>query len=306
MGASTELIKQKLPEIIAFAELGEFIYAPVKTYSSGMYMRLGFACSTIINPEILLVDEILAVGDARFQRKCIERIHQIQGEGKTIAIVSYDKATIESICTRAVLLWHGNMLFDGNPKTAFQIYDRLMEDVHLHDRPEQVVAEVLRVSKLAPPERLPDHARVIEGVKVRGEILQHNGARLAKISCDLNLLKATEQPITVGFQIRHQTQGRVFGSNTRSTLLSSSGQLARLNKPGPISITWTYDCSMLSSGIYDVDVCVSDYDISYVHDLIGGAFNFTIENPSDVSNHDNNMVELNCVNFEINGPKLHH
>lgn len=299
MGASSELIREKLPEIIAFAELGDFIHAPVKTYSSGMYMRLGFACSTIINPEILLVDEILAVGDSRFQRKCIDRIHQIQAENKTIAIVSHDQATIEGICSRAIFLWRGKVIYDGSPKTAFQIYERLMSDAHLHDKPEEVAEEVLRVNKLAPPSQLSPAVRVIEGLRISGGLLEVNGKRHVEVVCDLKVLKPCDPPITIGFQIRHRTQGRVYGTNTKIMPNLTHTQRADLGQPGALRVKWVYDCTMLSSGIYDVDVCVSDYEITQVHDLVGGAFEFHITHPIDLENHDKNLIELKNTDFSI-------
>lgn len=300
MGATSELIRQKVGEIIDFAELGDFIHAPVKTYSSGMYMRLGFACSTIINPEILLVDEILAVGDSRFQRKCIDRIHKIQAEGRTIVMVSHDKATIQSICSRALFLWKGRLVFDGAPNTAFQIYERLTEDGHLHDKPEQVVEEVLRVNKLAPPSDQSAATRVVADVEVSGGLREVVGKRYIEIACNFTLLKPSDLPVTIGFQIRHRTQGRVYGTNTKFMPNLSASQREALGTAGHKTLKWAVDGTLLSSGTYDVDICISDFEISCVHELIGGAFGFQISNPTDPENHDKNLIELTGVSFEIN------
>ena len=100
-------------EIVAFSELGEFIDNPVKHYSSGMYVRLGFAVAVHIDPDILIVDEVLAVGDAAFQKKCLDRIGDFQQQGKTILFVSHSAQLVEQLCTRAVLLSHGQVIFDG-------------------------------------------------------------------------------------------------------------------------------------------------------------------------------------------------
>jgi ABC-type polysaccharide/polyol phosphate transport system ATPase subunit len=123
MGVPKKTISKKLDQIIAFAELGDFIKAPLKTYSSGMYMRLGFACATIIEPNILLIDEILAVGDARFQSKCLDLITEIQSQKNTIAMVSHERSMIEKMCSRAIFLWHGQVRFEGDCSTAFDIYN---------------------------------------------------------------------------------------------------------------------------------------------------------------------------------------
>ena len=299
MGASKELIREKIPEIIAFAELGDFIHAPVKTYSSGMYMRLGFACSTIINPEILLVDEILAVGDARFQRKCIDRIHTIQAEGKTIVIVSHDRATIEDICSRAVFLWRGQLVFDGAPSTAFQIYETLMASPHLHDKPKEVVEEVLRVNKLTASNSSGVSERIIEDIEVTGGLIEKDGKRHVEIKCGFRQLKPSDPPPTVGFQIRSRTQGRVYGNNTKSHADTKGDSRTILGTQGRIQVRWTYDCSQLSSGTYSVDVCLSNFEITLVYEFLLDAFGFHIVNPAEELNHDKNLVELDNVDFQI-------
>ena len=102
-------------EIVEFSELGAFIDNPVKHYSSGMYVRLGFSVAVHIDPDILIVDEVLAVGDAAFQKKCIDRIREFQQRGKTILFVSHSAGLVEELCSRAVLLSHGRVLFDGPP-----------------------------------------------------------------------------------------------------------------------------------------------------------------------------------------------
>ena len=299
MGASKELIREKIPEIVAFAELGDFIHAPVKTYSSGMYMRLGFACSTIINPEILLVDEILAVGDARFQRKCIDRIHTIQAEGKTIVMVSHDKGTIQDICSRAVFLWKGRLVYDGAPETAFQIYETLMASPHLHDKPKEVVEEVLRVNKLKAPNSSGVSERIIEDIAVTGGLIEKDGKRHVEIKCSFRQLKPSDPPPTVGFQIRSRNQGRVYGNNTKSHVDTKSESRATLGSLGRIQVQWTYDCSQLSSGTYSVDVCLSNFEITLVYEFLLDAFGFHIVNPAEELNHDKNLVELDNVDFQI-------
>ena len=299
MGASKELIREKLTEIVEFAELGDFIHAPVKTYSSGMYMRLGFACSTIINPEILLVDEILAVGDARFQRKCLDRIHKIQTEGKTIVIVSHDRATIQEICSRAVFLWRGRIVYDGAPEIAFQIYDRMQTDGHLHDQPEKVVEEVLRTSQLAFANVQSTEARLIRDFDVHSTLNEIDGRKLLEISCDFRITMPSDSPITIGFQIRQQSQGRIFGTNTKYMDDVTESQRVMLGKSGQVRVNWTYDCTILSSGTYLVDVCISDFEITQIYEFLAEADKFQIVNEKDTLNHDKNLVELDKVGFDV-------
>lgn len=118
-----------LPEIIDFAEIGEFIDAPVRTYSTGMVARLGFAVATCVQPEILLVDEVLSVGDAQFQDKCLERMYNYRRNGTTILIVSHGMSTIESFCDRAIWLDRGYVRVAGPVKSVVQRYVQVTRGV---------------------------------------------------------------------------------------------------------------------------------------------------------------------------------
>jgi lipopolysaccharide transport system ATP-binding protein len=122
LGLSQGQIRRKLDEIIAFAELERFIDVPVKHYSSGMYVRLGFSVAVHTNPEILLVDEVLAVGDAAFQRKCLARTDRMRQEGITILLVSHDLDAVRSVCHRAIWLEKGRVLADGAAEAVVQQY----------------------------------------------------------------------------------------------------------------------------------------------------------------------------------------
>jgi len=116
LGVSRAEIEAKLDEIIAFSELEEFIDTPVKRYSSGMQVRLGFSIATSVESEILIIDEVLAVGDLAFQRKCFDRTEElIKRQGRTVLIVSHNVRQIERLCSRAILMDHGHIVRDGNP-----------------------------------------------------------------------------------------------------------------------------------------------------------------------------------------------
>jgi ABC-2 type transport system ATP-binding protein len=113
LGMSEAQIRERFDSIIEFAEIGQFIDTEVKFYSSGMYLRLAFSVAVHTDPEVFLVDEILAVGDEPFQRKCIDKIKELAGEGKTLVVVSHDLDLVSRICQRGILLEHGNVRFDG-------------------------------------------------------------------------------------------------------------------------------------------------------------------------------------------------
>ena len=129
MGHSRKEMAGKLDRIVEFSELGEFIDQPVKNYSSGMYARLGFAIAADVDPEILIIDEILAVGDERFQAKCMERIRAIRQAGCTIFFVSHSMESVLELCDRVLVLHHGALVFDGAPAAAVEHY-RTLQGFH--------------------------------------------------------------------------------------------------------------------------------------------------------------------------------
>lgn len=122
LGLTDDYIKQIEERIIDFAQLGDYIDQPVRTYSSGMKMRLGFAINVNIEPDILVVDEALSVGDASFKKKCREKINEIIKSGVTVLYVSHNKDSVTEICKRAIYLKKGKLLFDGNVEDAFAKY----------------------------------------------------------------------------------------------------------------------------------------------------------------------------------------
>ena len=126
LGFSQNEINERLDEILSFADIGDFIHQPVKTYSSGMFVRLAFAVAINIDPEILVVDEALSVGDVFFQAKCYHKFEEFKKQGKTILFVSHDLSSITKYCDRAILLNKGHKLFEGTPKEAVDMYKRVL------------------------------------------------------------------------------------------------------------------------------------------------------------------------------------
>lgn len=126
MGFSEEEITARLDDILAFADIGDFVNQPVKTYSSGMFVRLAFAVAINIDPEILIVDEALSVGDVFFQAKCYRKFEEFKQEGKTILFVSHDLNSISKYCDRVILLDHGRVVESGAPKEMVDLYKRLL------------------------------------------------------------------------------------------------------------------------------------------------------------------------------------
>ncbi|MBL1134169.1 MAG: ABC transporter ATP-binding protein [Chloroflexi bacterium] len=130
-GVPPREIEHAIHDIIEFAELGQFIDLPVKRYSSGMYARLGFSIAVHLKPDILFVDEILAVGDAAFQDKCIERILEMKASGLTMLIVTHQTAQVMRLCDRAIWLHKGRMMMDGDTKTVMEKYHQMIYETEI-------------------------------------------------------------------------------------------------------------------------------------------------------------------------------
>ncbi|HWW00905.1 MAG TPA: ABC transporter ATP-binding protein [Candidatus Acidoferrum sp.] len=128
LGMHRTEIRQKFDEIVAFAEVEKFLDTPVKRYSSGMYIRLAFAVAAHLEPEILIVDEVLAVGDAEFQKKCLGKMQEVSTGGRTVLFVSHNMAAIETLCSSAFVLNRGNLLFQGEVRKSLAFYQSLQTD----------------------------------------------------------------------------------------------------------------------------------------------------------------------------------
>ena len=142
VGLSRKEIDERLEQIIAFADIGEFIHQPLRTYSSGMRARLGFAVAVHIEPEVLILDEVLAVGDELFRRKCHAKMEEFFKGGKTIIYVSHDANSINQLCTRAVFLHEGKIVLDGPPAMVTKYYQKLLYSVR--SRRAAVLDEIRR------------------------------------------------------------------------------------------------------------------------------------------------------------------
>lgn len=126
LGHSRKEVKQKIPEILDFAEIGDFIEAPLRTYSSGMIARLGFSVATAWSPDILILDEVLSVGDAAFAQKCAERMKSFRDSDATVLLVSHSVDTIRSLCQRALLLEHGHVMEIGSANEVSEKYTNMI------------------------------------------------------------------------------------------------------------------------------------------------------------------------------------
>ena len=245
LGLSRRAVARKFDEILEFSELGSFIEYPVKTYSSGMYMRLGFSVAVHLDPEVLLIDEVLTVGDASFQRKCFRHLTRLKKAGKTIVLVSHDLDPVGRFCERAIWLDQGRVMVDGPSELAIQSY--LEESASRASR-----RSAARDSEGA--REAADHALDITAVHFRDR--QGRETRAVRSGQPLEVeieYEAYRQLDNIAFNV---TVFRSDGircvdtpSNTRTLYSLAPGPgVARLHFPG---------CS-LHSGAYQVTIAVYD------------------------------------------------
>ena len=246
MGYAREQIDQVIDQVRAFAEIGDYFDQPVRTYSSGMQMRVAFSVATMYRPEILIVDEALSVGDTYFQHKSFERIRQFQQEGTTLLLVSHDRAAIQAICSRALLLDRGQLIKDGNPEEVMDFYNALIADQENRSIDQKALPDgkVQTVSGTGEA--------VIEKVLLadqQGNPLEFVGVG-QEVVLTLRVRAVADLPeLVVGFMIRDRLGMDVFGTN--------SFQLGKVlhDLPKGTTVTYRYRLSLsLGVGSYAVTV----------------------------------------------------
>jgi len=241
-GVMPEVIRGRFDEIVAFAELGRFIDTPVRNYSSGMYMRLGFAVAAHLDPEIVLVDEALAVGDEAFQRKCLRKIQQFQAQGVTVIIVSHDLLLVERLCSRACLLERGHTIAIGPATEVIARYHQIAAasgEVAGEYRWGSRAVEITQVALLDAADR------PVTSVQT-GDTLT--------IACAWHAAQRVVRPV-FGLAVYHEDGTHLTGPNTRTGGLA----IAAVEGDGAIRYTIT-DLSLLP-GRYVVSVSAYDFDL---------------------------------------------
>ncbi len=173
MGFSEKEIDEKLPGILEFADIGDYVYQPVKTYSSGMFVRLAFAVAINIDPEILIVDEALSVGDVFFQAKCYHKFEEFKEMGKTIVFVSHDLSSISKYCDRVFLLNKGNLLGEGSPKKMIDAYKRVLVGQYEAVEKNQELLEDDDVRRAAQAASKGENPHLLEYGTKQAEIVEY-------------------------------------------------------------------------------------------------------------------------------------
>jgi len=220
LGLSKKYLKERFDAIVSFAELAEFIDMPVKHYSSGMYVRLGFSVAVQTDPDILLVDEVLAVGDESFRRKCLAKLTEFRQAGKTIAVVSHDLDTVRKICDRVMLIAEGKTIEIGDPTRVVEEYSRLgTQHADILAPKEWGTREVIVSNVRFFDKNGIETEQFVSGEKISAEIFYEASCRI-------------DDPV-FGFSIR-DVEGRLCaGSNT----INSDCKISHIEGNGSIALT---------------------------------------------------------------------
>lgn len=227
MGFSKKEIDAKMEDILSFADIGDYVYQPAKTYSSGMFVRLAFAVAINIEPEILIVDEALSVGDVFFQAKCYHKFDEFKKMGKTILFVSHDLSSISKYCDRVVLLNKGVKLGEGSPKEMIDAYKQVLVGQYPLPEEEETLLEDQEIAEaagkeagvLVNPELLEygNKAAVIEEYKITDEKDRDTGAIIKGQKCTVHMkvrfMEDIEAPI-FAFTIKNIKGVEITGTNT--------------------------------------------------------------------------------------------
>jgi ABC-type polysaccharide/polyol phosphate transport system ATPase subunit len=261
LGIRRAQIREQLDEIVAFAGLEDFIDLPVRTYSSGMYMRLGFAIASHLAVDVLLLDEVFAVGDEAFQRKCFNRIFEFKRNGGTIVFVSHDAAAVERLCERAVLLQHGEVAFDGPTRDAMTAYHRLLAD-------ERDPAELgAGLSEWGSGE-----ARIAE-VRVCGADGVDRAQFLAGEPLSLRLRLTSElalPPPRLTYELRDEG-GRLLAAGAVDT-----AELGWDGAPGAVPVRFDVDSLPLADGRFELSLGLTDDSGGHLYHQLSHASSFVV------------------------------
>jgi lipopolysaccharide transport system ATP-binding protein len=255
LGLSQAEIEQKFDTIAEFADIGDFIDQPVKTYSSGMFVRLAFAVAVNTDPDILIVDEALAVGDVYFQQKCFIRLRELREAGVTLLFVSHDSSAVCKLCDRAILMEHGKVILDASPRQVVDLYEaKLLQKQD--QEPDRLIIQTPKEST-----ELPDAAITSASVKVEyvrfldldNRILRSTFSDSeVQLSIGLTFLEAIEDP-HVGFRMRSRTGEVVFESNT----LCMKRSIGAIKAESSIEVRFRFRVP-LPAGEYTITIGVAD------------------------------------------------
>jgi lipopolysaccharide transport system ATP-binding protein len=270
LGLSRRATDKLFPQIERFAEIGPFIYQPVKTYSSGMYVRLAFAIAASVEPDILVIDEALAVGDAVFQHRCLRRIKDLQETGTTVLFVSHDLAAVRALCSRAILLNGGRVISDGRPADVLNHYQKIIMarerafEIDTSDTNSESIGDQESWAPLSYTYRHGDGSAEIVAADLidaaEGLVESVETGEPLTIRIVTRVQSDIDDPI-VGFLIRNRHGISAYGTNTKEQQL----EFGPVRRGDLIEAIFAFNCWL----------GVDDYSITCaVHNRNGEAFDW--------------------------------
>jgi homopolymeric O-antigen transport system ATP-binding protein len=246
LGFSRRETDRLFPHIERFAEIGDFLYQPVKTYSSGMYVRLAFAIAASVEPDILIIDEALAVGDAVFQHRCLRRITELHERGTTVLFVSHDAAAIRALCSRAILMSQGRIISDGAPADVLNCYQEIvMERERAFEAESEALAGDSAQAETFEPLSFTYRHGNRDAEIVVAELADTTGRRVEIIETGTPLTMRVaarfntdlDDPV-IGFLIRNRHGISAFGTNTNEQRL----ELGSVRRGETVEVTFSFNC----------------------------------------------------------------
>lgn len=250
LGLSVGEVNDLMPEIEAFAEIGDYIDQPVRLYSSGMQMRLAFSVATARRPDVLIVDEALSVGDAYFQHKSFERIREFRKGGTTLLIVSHDKAAIQSICDRAILLKSGRLALEGKPEDVMDYYNALLAERENTNSVRQISTDSGRVQTLSGTgEASISEVFLLNELQEKVEVVGVGALITLVVTAALH--KCIPK-LVLGFTIKDRLGLPVFGTTTDAL------DCSLVDLEGGVNLTYKMKFPVnLGEGNYSISVCLA-------------------------------------------------
>lgn len=289
LGYTKEQMEERVPKIIEFAGIGDYIHQPVKTYSSGMFARLAFAMAINVEPDILIVDEALSVGDIYFQSKCFKKMDEIKRNGTTILLVTHDMSSVVKYCDKVVVLNHGKVVKEGNPKEMVDIYKKILVNQYDENATEEEQAKFETTndtwaSKLSLNEenvlygsgkaRIVDFGFFDTDDQITGMIMKKN---TFKIKMKVEFFEDVENPI-FAFAVKNARGAEVTGTNTMFERVDLP-----LAKKGETYVVTFTQRALLQGGEYLMSFGCTGYENGEftVYDRLYDVANLTIVSEQD-------------------------
>lgn len=241
LGMSKKEVSLRFDDIVSFAGLEQFIDTPVKNYSSGMTVRLGFAIAANVEPEILLIDEVLSVGDESFQRRCMEKIEQFRKDGRTILFVSHGLAQVEQLCERAAWIEYGELKMLGNATEVVQTYTGASHEAR--DEPDEIGA------RWGSGEAQITSVSILDADRMPTQLIRSGAPATIRIEYVAHTLL---RDIVLGFSVNHLHGQLMLGTNTRRRGITID------RAQGPSTVEFTLDSFPLLEGVYDLTASITD------------------------------------------------